>query len=258
MQAVAAALKAGKQNDAVRLLLDALQHHVPPTMANLSAWLVQQLGTRPAAKMLKALAHYPCFYCKNGLAKCDMCQGKPHRSCNHCLDLKLTRCDFCDGAGWVTYNVAPMSLWLPMIVERSGVGAAQLKKLLDKPLPAASPKTAAATRAKVEKELLLLNRLAGIFENAQNAAQKLRPRGPKEKSQIAVIIKRSRKAWSLIEPRMRQTLKRLAEAMTHEVAGAAPADQKRLKARIEICKSIADSEDFDQSSLWHPFLSDAE
>lgn len=259
LRAIAAALKSEKNSDAVRLLIDALQHrHIPQKQPNLAGWLAKNLGMRPAGHLFKALAQYPCFYCENGLSACDACEPRGATPCGNCLNIRQTRCDFCDGAGWVTYNVVPKTLWLPMLVERTTLGAIQLKKQLAASIPEPTAQNAAALTEEIQQELLLMNRLAGIFENALTASQKLKPSSPKEKAAIAAIMKRSIKAWRLIEPRMRVILKTLGETLRLQAeASERPAAARRLSAAAANCEAAAADRDFEQSALLHPFLAAA-
>lgn len=260
MAAIGALLKAGKQQDAARVLIRDLRRFPVSRKVDLAQRLVHSLGKQPTAKLIHALAHYPCFYCRHGLEECGLCETQRRSTgarscCEHCLDLLRVRCDFCDGSGWITYNVIPQQLWPAVILVRSQTALKELSKLLAKPLSDARSKEPRAAREHLEHELLNLNRLAGVFENATDAALKGAKDSPRFEPLAARIVRQCAGAWKKIGLRMRKVLLMLAETVTRE-AGRAESEKARaiMLERARFYEALAESGRFAGTSLNHPFI----
>lgn len=261
LKVVAALLKAGREQEAARVLIRDLRRTTASREADPGKWLVRAIGAKPAIKLLHALAHYPCFYCKTGLDECTLC-GMQHPNtarrgcCEHCLDLLFVRCDFCDGSGWITYNVIPRDLWPAVIFARTQAALKELAALLKTPLPEAAFTRPTSVRKHLERQLLMLNRLAGILENAVDAVKKYRPSNGITFKPLAVgVVVKSRAAWDRIHRRMRKLLLLLAEALRGEAADAETSQARAIMMdRAEFYVMLSKSRAFAGTSLCHPFL----
>jgi len=261
LKVVAALMKAGREQDAARILIRDLRRSSTPREADISKWLVRTIGAKPATRLLHTLAHYPCFYCEHGLEECNLCgwqsqTGEKRGCCEHCLDLLYARCDFCDGSGWITYNAIPQDLWPAVVVVRTNAALKRLTDLMKNRLPAVTPTEPTQARELLEREQLVLNRLAGIFENAVDATRKYPARNsPTFKPVAAKVLNTSTTAWEKIQARMRQTLLLLAVAIRSEAGlGATAKAQAIMEARADFYTMLAESRAFEGTSLSHPFL----
>jgi hypothetical protein len=172
-----ACLTSDRWPDAVRLFTDGVAHELVPDRPDLARWLMRVVGRTETLRLAKAFALKECFYCKGGLERCDACGGRGYHPdqtiCERCIGLGRAACDFCTGSGWVTYNYVPAGLRLPVILERAKVAAGNAETLLRKATPAVSERSSSATGRSLAKELVQLNRLMGVFENAIVAGEKL-------------------------------------------------------------------------------------
>ena len=89
MQSIQQELTEGKKAEAVRLFMEAQSKHLLPGDGDTLQWLVEKIGKDSTNKLLYALVHYPCFYCKKGLQPCEACNGVGHFDhemiCDQCL-----------------------------------------------------------------------------------------------------------------------------------------------------------------------------
>jgi len=261
LRAIAALLKAGRDQDAARILIRDLRRTAAPRDADLGGWLIQAIGAKPAKRLIHALAHYPCFYCKNGLEECSLCGMRSPASnrrvcCEHCLDLLHVRCDFCDGSGWITYNAIPRGLWPAIILARAQTalsGLAALPSVSARQAKSAAPRP---VRKRLEKELLALNRLAGILENAVDAVKKYKAaNGAPFKPLATAVVVKSRAAWYQIRCRMREILLLLADTLRREADKAQTAKAGEImRDRAAFYVTLSKSPAFSGTSLCHPFL----
>ncbi len=259
LAAVLRALKARRDQEAVRLLVDGLTPGVAPIGADLTPWLGKTIGREATARLVRVLAFYPCFYCKQGLQTCGDCQGRGKSSfgevCESCVGLGKSRCDFCDAAGWATYNFVPCGLRLAVILQRVPAAVKELETRLARPLPKASPTKDDRLPKALSQELLAINRLAGIFENAVDAARRLVRSHPETTKVAAKILKTCQLAWRKIEPRMRETLHAMGESLSGRSERAARGEAATAsRDRASYYVRLARSNGFSGTCLSHPFL----
>lgn len=192
MRAVVAELDRGRGVEAVRLFGDALDHGVAPPDADLVRWLIKAIGKRDASRLIIAYAHHPCFYCKKGLEPCEACKGRGHWGdtlCETCVTTGVARCDFCDGAGLVTYNAMPSSLRLPAAIERVKLATKGLQTILQRPAPRPSQSQPHECLKSCAKRLTDVNRLMGMFENALVLAKTVGETSPRSRPTVAKILR---------------------------------------------------------------------
>lgn len=249
------ALGKKRDSDAAALLVEGLSHSVVKKNADLTPWLRSQFDAGGAKRLLTALTHFPCFYCKRGLLKCPSCGGRGRASgdwpCEPCVALGMARCDFCDGSGWATYNFVPVGLRLSVIISRVQAASSELKVQLRQ----RSPATTSGKTVAVARQLLALNRLAGIFENALDATRAFRKGGTNK--QIVINIRKACIAgWKKIAPRLRECLVRLQRASVQEAAGAKGLYPQR---KTDFYERLATSRHFMKTNtcIDHPFLTRA-
>lgn len=252
------ALGKKRNDDAVTILVDGISRSAVRRNGDLTPWLSKQFGTTGAKKLLQALTHFPCFYCKRGLTRCTACGGRGHAAgewpCDTCLALGYRRCDFCDGSGWVTYNFIPMGLRLSVIIARVQTAASELKALLQQPDPAAkggSAKDAAS-------QLLALNRLAGIFENALDATRAFKNSAAGK--QVALKIRKSCVvSWKRLTPRILACLKALQADAARQAASGPESKRKYAERKAGLYEKLATAKRFASTgtALDHPFLTRA-
>lgn len=254
------ALGKGRETDAVSLLVEGLSHAVVKKNSDLTTWLSSEFGLAGANKLIKALAHYPCFYCKHGLIKCGACVGRGPVTgdwpCEVCLASGAARCDFCDGSGWVTYNFVPVGLRLPVIISRVQTAVAELRALMKKPGPLTINGRPEAVAKAVTSHLLALNRLAGIFENALDATRAFRNASGKRKDLVAKIRQSCIMSWKKLSPRMIACVRALHRATAKQAAAAGKSQKKTLERKTDLYERIASSKRLAKTGtgIDHPFL----
>jgi len=255
-------LALGKKRDldAAALLVEGLSHSVVKKNADLTPWLRSRFGAVGAKRLLKALTHFPCFYCKRGLLKCPSCGGRGRASgdwpCEPCVALGMARCDFCDGSGWATYNFVPVGLRLPVIIARVQAATMELKLLLRQPSPSAAKGKPESIEKAVAKQLLALNRLAGIFENALDATRAFLKSGGTNKQIVIKIRTTCIACWKKLAPRLRDCLVRLQRAAADQAAGTQGQYPQR---KTDFYERLATSKHFMKTNtcIDHPFLTRA-
>lgn len=252
--AIGQQLRRGRQQEAVRIVVDGVARRLLPSDSALPGMLSKQLGAPAFSKLVQGFATFPCFYCRRGLQECLACVGRgtSHGGwvCETCVGLGISRCDFCDGAGWVTYSIVPEGLRPHVIAERVSLARKGLKSLLAQ----SNPDERQGRRA-VARHLMELNRLCGVFENASVAIRAIRLRSKPMVAIIRRIEKACLTAWKSLKPRMKlavQALERLeAKDLARETGTSA---RQRLERRVAFYHRIARSAGFDGTSLHHPFL----
>ena len=76
----------------------------------------------------------------------------------------------------MTYNYVPVGLQLPVMVARVKAARGEADALLREAIPAVTGQSSRETGKALAKELLRLNRLLGVFDNAIAASEKLSAR----------------------------------------------------------------------------------
>lgn len=259
-QRLKAALNSSSSVDVVRLFMDGVAHELVPDRPDLAPWLMQVVGRTETMRLAKAFALKECFYCKDGLERCEACAGRGHHrdaaTCERCLGLGVAACDFCTGSGWVTYNYVPVALRLPVILERVKAASSKASKLLRGPAPAVSERSSRETGKALAKDLVQLNRLLGVFENAIMAAEKLAARDADPEAALEKLVKTSLYAARKLQPRIRQALRASADFARIESARAAKPRARAVAARrVKFYDTLVASENFLGSGLHHPRLS---
>jgi hypothetical protein len=248
-QRLKACLKSDRPSEAVQLFMDGVAHELVPDRPDLARWLMEVVGRAETLRLVKAFALKECFYCRSGLERCDACDGRGcHRDraiCERCVGLGVAACDFCTGAGWVTYNYVPAGLRLPVILERAKAATGQAEALLRKAVPAVSERSSHETGKALAKELVRLNRLLGVFDNAIVAGEKLVVRDSKAGPGVRKLVKTCRHTARKLQTRTRRVLQGLAEFARVESTRAAKPMARAVAARPE---------NFLGSGLHHPHL----
>jgi len=261
MKAVVAELDRGRGVEAVRLFGDALDHGVAPPDVDLVRWLIKAIGKRHASKLIVAYAHHPCFYCKKGLETCEACKGRGHWEdntlCETCVTTGVARCDFCDGAGLVTYNAMPPSLRMPVAIERVKLATKGLEAILQRPAPRPSQSQPHECLKSCAKRLIDVNRLMGIFENALVLAKAMGDSMLRSRPIIAKILRACLRCAPQGLQRIREVLQCMAACARYEAQDMrlAPAARGTAKRRVVLLESLLKpSSVFAGTALEHSFL----
>ncbi|HOV77739.1 MAG TPA: hypothetical protein PLS24_06905 [Sedimentisphaerales bacterium] len=261
MKAVVAELDRGRGVEAVRLFGDALDHGVAPPDVDLVRWLIKAIGKRHASRLIVAYAHHPCFYCKKGLETCEACKGRGHWEhntlCETCVTTGVARCDFCDGAGLLTYSAMPPSLRLPAAIERVKLATKGLEAILQRPAPRPSQSQPHECLKSCAKRLTDINRLMGMFENALVLAKAIGESSPRSRPIVARILRACLSGAPRGLQRIRENLKCMAACARYKVedASLAPAVRRTAKRRVVLLESLLKpSSTFAGTSLEHSFL----
>jgi hypothetical protein len=254
-----ACLKNDRPTDAVRLFMDGVAHELVPDRPDLARWLMEVVGRVETLRLARAFALQGCFYCKNGLERCDACDGRGYYRdrtiCERCLGVGVAACDFCAGSGWVTYNYVPVGLRLLVILERARAAAGEAGTLLRKPVPAVSERSPREMGKALAKELMQLNRLLGVFENAVTTAEKLLALEATIAPAVRKLVKTCLHTARKLKARTRGVLRGLAQfARLQSTRAAGPAARTVAARRAKFYESLVASEDFLGSGLHHPRL----
>jgi hypothetical protein len=256
-------LDRGRGTKAAKLYLDAQAHDLLPTGADLPAWLARTLGKAATAKLVEAFAHFPCFYCKNGIAPCEKCEGHGQIGggviCEVCLGLKAARCEFCDGSGWVAMNLVPEGLRPLVLRERMDWACRQIDALLKRAVPQASRNEAAAIAKRCARLVLDLNRNIGILENGVVAAKSSSSTNKRSQGGGARIVRTSCQAAAKAELRIRELIRQMGRTfrLQAEQADESVSRPKHLRQAAEFYDSLAASKTLAGTCLEHPFLREA-
>ncbi len=259
-QRVCRALEANRPHDAVRLVVTGAEKRILPSGAELLKLLQRLAGARRAKLLIKAFAYYPCMGCKDGLESCERCKDRARAAwrkmaCEHCLDFGMTRCDFCDGAGWVTYNFIPAGLRASVIAERMNTALKAMEAQLKKKTPRVTAANAKKLGSLLEQRILALNRLAGILENALTASKSRTAGGPQAGTFAKKVIRVASQTWPRLEKRMREQLLKLAEVLRLEATRASTGGAREImQDRAKFYELLSRSRGFAGTSLEHPFL----
>jgi hypothetical protein len=260
LQSVVEELDRGRGDQAARLYLDGQAHGLFPTGNGLPRRLTKTIGKEATGKLVSAFAQFPCFYCRKGLEPCEACDGLGSVAsgtiCEACAGLGAARCGFCDGSGWVTYNVVPPGLRLSVLAERVNRASGRIEALLQKPVPKNASADPAKAAERCTKQMLDLNRQLGVLENAVVALRGLARAQPSSKERLAKIAGACCRAALEAQARIRLLAKQMAvcSKLQAEAADADEAVGKRAKKGAAFYESLAATETLTGTALEHPYL----
>ena len=258
-----AELERGRGTKAAKLFRDGQDHGLFPTGNGLPRWLIKTIGKEATGKLVDAFTQFPCFYCKERLEACVSCDGRGTIAgdmiCEACVGLGVTRCGFCDGSGWITYNVVPPGLRLVVLAERVNRACSHIEKLLQKPVPKNTSDDPVKAAKQCAKQLLVLNRQLGVFENAIVASKDLARTHPSSKKKLVKIIRLCCRTAVEAQKRVRQMAKQMGvcskeKAKDPDVNSSV---RKRAVKGSKFYESLAASETFAGTTLEHPRLQQA-
>ncbi len=246
-------LRPNKLADAVRMLNEALENGLVSRELSDPAVILANLDRESAAKLIQAYARYKCFYCRKGLEPCRECSSASRRSaaryCETCLGLRVVRCDFCDGSGWATYNIVPVGLRLPVAAARTAIAQRELSELLKRSQQRPADLKLLGTR------LVALNRYAGIFENALDAARRVSAENPAAQTAADRIRDKCLAAWKRIEPAMREHLVAMSAVLSRQAERTQDNGRRKLiLVQKSALAALAAAPTFVNTSLEHAFL----
>jgi hypothetical protein len=251
-------LAKGSHEEAVRLLIQGTTRGPFPRGGPLVQWLTEAVGKESATRLVEALAAYPCFYCRHGRQLCEHCGGSGRSGtrgiCDRCLGLGQAFCDFCNGSGWAVIDFVPAGLRRAVVLARIRLAMANLKRLLQEPLPAVESGDLQRTGQASVQLLASLNRNMGAIENAVMALKESIPAGPVAQETTAKITEAWARAAPLLDRRMKQVVGLMAEVSRRQGL-AAPTEPAR-----EIANQAADfyervaADSFAFTPLEHPLL----
>jgi len=259
MTPVIQALSSRQDAEAVRLFQEAVANSPSLRDSDLSTWLVKTIGKAPAQRLIQAYAEYPCMGCKQGLLKCAPCHGKGEVSddevCERCMGFRAMNCDFCAGAGWITYNFVPPGLVAAVVLERSRRVLARAKSLLAAPSAAESDESASEKCKALTLEVLQLNRILGVMDNALAVAHAPSPLARKHKQVLMQVQSACIAGAARVEKRLRKTLHELAECW--ESRSGSGANRGAAAKRARYYERLASAKDFSRTGLFHVYLTKA-
>jgi hypothetical protein len=261
---VAAELNDGDRRRAARHFLAGVAHEsMSPRMATV-AWVREVIGKELTDALIAALAAAPCFGCKLGYQDCERCGGDGMTAdaqvCRTCVGFGRARCEFCSGSGLATYNALPADFRPHVMARRVARAIALIDRLKGEvppaagALPASGAGDATDPAAFDRDQILRLNKLLGVLENAVIAARTLIRAGRGEQADFAPMAKRVISAAAIAEAQMRQSLRRLSASGASGPAGETDLDRADREARSTYYRELADSPHFEQTGLEHFFL----
>jgi hypothetical protein len=179
--------------------------------------------------------------------------------CEVCIGLKVGRCDFCDGSGWVTMNLVPEGLRTLVLRKRIGWACREIDALLKRSLPQASRNKATAIAKRCARLVLELNRSIGVLENGVVAAKSLSSTNERSQGGHARIVRTSCQAAARAELRVRELIRQMGACfrLQAEQAGESLSPSKHQGQAAEFYESLAASKTLAGTCLEHPFLKEA-
>jgi hypothetical protein len=248
LQAVAHLLEERDYTEAARYLLDRQKEGALPTDDALVESIINTLGTEKAAKLVSGFVHYPCPSCRNGLEICVTCKGNGFHQdspvCDLCAGSGMTRCDFCGGSGLATYNIVPSPLRYPVMARRIHIVARQLSAFEKLPL--------ILQEVPLLQNLLNLNKLQSMLENALAVAEHVVNYDPRVGASVEELIERSRSTVLQIDVHVRNTLGHLATFWS-SIPEDSPQGSIAIR-KASFYRNLASSRNFEETSLSHSFV----
>jgi hypothetical protein len=262
LQQAVATLRAGDVQKAGQLLIAAQGAGQLPERFAILPELARQLGPELLSKLLSRLATFPCFYCRNGLQRCEACDGRGRLSddvpCERCVGLGVARCDFCDGSGWVSLEAVPPSLRPLVILQRVRLALRSSRNLLAHP-PAASEVTGGReARKQAARQVVAVERQRAILDEALATAERsgINSRIGKE---LDKLLPACAACVPPVESRLRHCLGELAEAarLAADMDSSDPSLQRRARSRTSYYDVLRRSDAFVGTGLDRPRLREA-
>lgn len=256
------AVARGRNQEAARLLVQRASEGRIPRRHQMAKWLVSILGQQVTTRLIEAFVHFPCFYCKKGRLQCEMCSGRGHFGgqgpCGRCLGMGIERCDFCDGAGWVTVNYIPEGLRPLVIRKRMQLAIERIAEALKQPVPSPSARNHASITRKCYLLLLRLDRPMGVFENAVVAVKHMPGTYGPAVGKLSDLIDTCARLANEAEDKIRDTLRCLGGTYRLVAGQCGREVRKRAEETASFFELMLDpASTFAGTSLEHPFLHQA-
>ncbi|MGA2499480.1 MAG: hypothetical protein ABSH20_17200 [Tepidisphaeraceae bacterium] len=215
LQSVADRLRAGRREEAARLFLEGMAHHILPDDQELLDAIQGLMGRDLTLALILAFADFRCFYCRQGFEECPHCVGtgsipETDQPCERCLSLGHSPCDFCGGSGRVTYSFAPAGLRPAIASCRSKLAIGSLRKLDETAIAALARGGAAESRGRLVRLFLDYDRNLASLRDALDIAHSLRSRHPPDKHFTEHLYLNSSRAAIAAMRRMHSILEQLA------------------------------------------------
>lgn len=259
-----ARLKNDKFIEAAKLFLTGQVSGIFPPDHNLLEKLVDTIGKNAANKLIVALAHYPCPFCKKGRSECRDCKGHGHINydmiCERCLGIGVVRCDFCDGSGWMAMQDVPEGLRIEVFTRRAKTAVKRLKLFFANPLPKLEKNKPFIALKKSARLLVKVDRYMGVLENVLVLADKLRNSEPQFKNKIGRITQLCVESAAEGKKCVRDIVNRMVVSAKLEMGAAEKGSKKYnlAKKRVEFYRALLEKSDiFVSLSDQHPFLEKA-
>jgi hypothetical protein len=261
MRGVVSALEAGRAGAAVREFMQAVSSATAPQDEQLIPWLVSEIGKPKTAQLVEAFVHFPCFYCTKGRMSCETCEARGHTEagapCERCLGMRLERCDFCNGSGWVTINYVPAGLQPLVMKGRGTLAIERMRALLALRPPDIRSREPRATIKQTCVMILNMDRQMGVFENMTIVFNQLPSGWPRARKVVEPLIVRCIALAAKAETRICELVRTLGEVHRcwAEAAGTGPSERKGLVRRAQFYESLVDpSRSLAGTGLTHPLL----
>jgi hypothetical protein len=238
--------------------------HLLATTTELPRQLVDLMGKKMAHKLIAVFELSPCPFCKKGRQKCENCDGHGHMEhemvCVDCLGLGVVLCNFCSGSGWSSIDSVPLGLRSVILLRRSKLAVARIRKILSRPALQASKQNGLIILKKYAQMLIDLSRYMGVLENTVLAKDELAKSNRRIDSQTNEIVKSCVSAAASANTQAREIIRHMAA--TSRSQSREPdqdsAAQDLAIARAEFYESLLDSANiFAGTTLAHPFLDEA-
>lgn len=144
---------------------------------------------------------------------------------------------------------------MAVVLERTNTALKEIDAILKQDVPSPTPPNSKKIGQMLEHQILSLNRLAGVLENALIASKSRLAADPAAEKLANKVIKACIHSWRRLEQRLRERLLQLAEVLRFQAAHASTgAARELMKERAEFYVSLSRSVGFPGTSLEHPFL----
>lgn len=161
-----------------------------------------------------AEAMRPCVCCREGLERCDVCQGRGRSedrdTCDYCLGLGYASCNFCGGSGLVGYDAIAPELRVGVAVERIKEASRQLDAMMRRPATPSSDRELRQSLDKDGRTLLALNRVAATIEDSLHLLHAEKPCQARGNQDLSRAIRFGLKRAAECILQMRTVMKNMA------------------------------------------------